>query len=211
MDIYDDPMLDPPDSGSSDEDEGGVLTSGEHEENGVTDVEEGHEDALPSTAIAPKASTKGKGKSLYAPPTLQELDTLHPGTSTTFQLQQTALLTSTLIPSSSASPLTTLLKAIHSHILSLPPLPPLPPKKALKRLGADRDNVRFSGTEEFGLDKDVKWNFGWEVPEEVFVGGSWGVAGSYKSGKGEMGGVDLVVVMPRVSEFDRCGSAREDY
>ena len=61
--------------------------------------------------------------------------------------------------------------------------------------------MTFPGPDELSPLKgntDVKWTLGWEKPAEVFFGGSWAVCGGYKKGKSEAGGVDMIVVIPKV-------------
>jgi len=191
-------MIDPPYSGTDEDEE-----SGKDEES--TGSNELNKDDIAS-AFPPEPATssnKGKSKSLYAPPTLQELDQLNPQTSTsTFNLQLEALLSSTVIPQNSTSntSLKILLKSLHTHILSLPAIPTAPPRKAIAKLHKGGGVFQSGIPKEFSLKGDEKWGLGWEVPEEIFVGGSWSVVGGYKKGKGEMGDVELVVVMPKVSK-----------
>nr|ODN99927.1 hypothetical protein L204_02372 [Cryptococcus depauperatus CBS 7855] len=140
-----------------------------------------------------------KSKGLYKPPTISEMEMLR-GTETggtAFSLQLSELLESTLLPITPQSNLKTLLSTLHDALLNILPLSPLPPQKAVKRLNGVK--IPFPGPEEFNplkKSKDVKWTLGWERPEEVIIGGSWGVVGGWKKIKGEMGGIDLVVVMP---------------
>ena len=137
---------------------------------------------------------------LYKPPTLDEMDQLRAKEMTgsnTFTLQLEALLSSTLLPLTPPAALKSLLSSLHSHILSQPPLPPVRPREAVHRTP-----MTFPGPEEFSpLRKgaDVQWTLGWEKPSEVIVGGSWPVCGGYRKRKGEVGGIDIVVVMPQVS------------
>jgi U3 small nucleolar RNA-associated protein 22 len=198
MGIYDDPMIDPPYSGSDEDDD---EEAGIPEEDVVVEDENANiPSAFPEEPV--RTLDKGKGKSLYAPPTLQELDRLNPQTSTsTFNLQLNALLNSTIIPSTSTShnPLRSILKSLHSHIMSLPSIPAIPPKKAIAKIRKMGGEMPFVVPQEYGIKGDEKWGLGWSAPEEVFVGGSWSVVGGYRKGKGEMGGVDMVVVMPKVS------------
>ncbi len=172
------------------------------------DLIEDDEDLQP---VAGPSKPRSKGYGLYKPPTLQEMDRLRASETTgsnTFALQLEALLSSTLLPTTPQASLKSLLLTIHSHILSLPVLPPLHPQEAAKRTP-----MTFPGPEEFSpLRKgaDVKWTLGWEKPSEVFVGGSWAVCGGYKKGKGEMGGIDMVVVMPQVCLKARNGAENLD-
>ncbi|WVR07861.1 hypothetical protein IAU60_004904 [Kwoniella sp. DSM 27419] len=143
----------------------------------------------PEQHIAPA----GPSRHLYAAPTVQEIQQLRSGESsggTSFSLQLEALLSSTLVQPNPS--LKELLTTIHSTILALPLVEALPPAKALKRLGA---HVPLVGPSP---PLDAKWTLGYDKPEEIFIGGSWGVVGGYKKGKGEQGGVDLVVVMPKL-------------
>lgn len=200
MGIYDDPMIDPPYFGTDDDEEDSVPEG----DFAVEDEEAEIPSAFAPEPIPTSTQHKGKGKSLYAPPTLQELDRLNPQTSTsTFNLQLNALLESTIIPPSASSntPLKTLLKSLHSQISSLPSIAVTPPKKALARLRKAGGEIPYAIPGEYGIKGDEKWGLGWEVPEEVFVGGSWSVVSGYKKGKGESGGVDMVVVMPKVSRL----------
>lgn len=137
--------------------------------------------------------SKPKHRDLYAPPTLEELDTLSSSTSTSFNLQLSALLSSTLLPQAPHSSLKTLLTEIHGLINSIPDGKPVNPKEGIKKIG-----LPTISPEEFYPGK-VNWTVGFQNPGEVFVGGSWSVVGGYKRGKGEQGGVDLVLVMPEVS------------
>ncbi|KAK8853038.1 hypothetical protein IAR55_003739 [Kwoniella newhampshirensis] len=185
--VFEDPMIDP--QGSSDED-------GDEEENqeGELDLGDDRPTAGPSR---PQPSTK----SLYKAPTLSEMEALRSieeSGGTAFSLQLSTLLSSTLLPSTPSTALKNLLSTLHSTISGMSPLPGLTPSKAMKRLDTST-MPPFAGPAEFSLNRkgeEVKWTLGWDKPEEILVGGSWGVVGGYKKGKGEMGGVDLVVVMP---------------
>ncbi|WVQ73182.1 hypothetical protein IAR50_002746 [Cryptococcus sp. DSM 104548] len=174
-----DPMIDP--QYSSEEEESG-------EEQDGSEVEE------------PAASSSKPHTNLYKAPTAAELEQLRQVAETggaTFSLQLSELLESTLLPTIPHPALKSLLFAVHGKILSLPTLEGVSPIKASKRLG--KAKMPIVGPEEFNplkKGKDIKWTLGWEIPEEIVIGGSWGVVGGYKKGKGEMGGVDLVVVMP---------------
>ncbi|TYJ58527.1 hypothetical protein B9479_000736 [Cryptococcus floricola] len=174
-----DPMIDPQHS-SDDED------SEEEEDGSATDQ--------------PAASSSKPHTNLYKAPTVAELEQLRHVEDTggaTFSLQLSELLESTLLPTTPHPALKSLLSAVHGKILGLSSLEAVAPIKASKRLG--KTKMPIVGPEEFSplkKGKDIKWTLGWEKPEEIVIGGSWGVVGGYKKGKGEMGGVDLVVVMP---------------
>ncbi|ORX40762.1 Nrap protein [Kockovaella imperatae] len=209
-----DPMIDPDDSPASSEGgedvsegwvEGVENEDGDGDDDDVEDFggsveEEAEEDdvepeAGPSTT-KPKPTPNGKSK--YRPPTMEELETLRQTESSggnTFALQLDALLTSTLLSKTPPAGLKDLLATIHSHIMSLHSLPALLPPKACKRFG---QAIPFPGPDVFHPLKraDVKWTLGWEKPEEVIIGGSWGVCGGYRKGKKEMGDVNVVAVMP---------------
>jgi U3 small nucleolar RNA-associated protein 22 len=137
--------------------------------------------------------SKPKHRDLYAPPTLEELDTLSSSTSTSFNLQLSALLSSTLIPQTPHSSLKTLLTEIHTAINAIPDGQAVAPKDGIRAVG-----LPIISPPEF-YPRKVNWTVGYENPSEVFVGGSWSVAGGYKRGKGEQGGVDMVITMPEVS------------
>nr|XP_031858971.1 uncharacterized protein CI109_005639 [Kwoniella shandongensis]KAA5526043.1 hypothetical protein CI109_005639 [Kwoniella shandongensis] len=191
--VFEDPMIDP--QGSSDEDDDDEEDKDEEADDG-SEEDEGDEPAAGPSR--PQSSTK----SLYKAPTLSEMEALRSteqSGGTTFSLQLSTLLSSTLLPTTPSTTLKSLLSTLHSTILSLPSLPGLPPSKAIKRVGAGA-MPPFAGPAQFGLGskkgEEVKWTLGWDKPEEILVGGSWGVVGGYKKGKGEIGGVDLVVVMP---------------
>lgn len=191
--LWNDPMIDLPGSPASSEDED------EDEREAELDVEdEDEEDTMPEAG-----PSQPRKKSLYAPPTLEELDTLRSKEAsggTTLSLQVDALLGSTLLPVTPSPQLKTILSSIHSHLLSLPSLPSVSPRKAVARLKGV--TIPFPGPDEFNplnQGDEVKWGLGWGKPEEILVGGSWGVCGGYKKGKGAAGGVDLVAIMPEVS------------
>ncbi|WVW85925.1 hypothetical protein I302_107963 [Kwoniella bestiolae CBS 10118] len=188
--IYDDPMIDR--QGSDDDDD-----EDENDEDGSEEEEEEEEGASPKAG--PSRSTNSNTKHLYKAPTLEEMEKLksvEQSGGTTFSLQLSAILESTLLPLTPQANLKTVLSTLHSTILSLPSLPPLPPTKAIKRIGK-QVKIPFTGGEEWDPTKnEVKWQLGWGKPEEIVVGGSWGVVGGYKKGKGEAGNIDLVVVMP---------------
>ncbi|RXK39464.1 hypothetical protein M231_03297 [Tremella mesenterica] len=109
----------------------------------------------------------------------------------TFSLQLSALISSTILPQTQS--LKSLLSKIHDIILSLPSLPVVSPERAIRRLG--KMTMPPVAPDEF-VAKDVKWGLGWETPVEILLGGSWSVCGGYKTAKGEMGDVDLVLIMP---------------
>lgn len=207
--IYDDPMIDPPDSPASDS-EGEMAEDGDEDEGDESLVQgddEPNEFDEPPPVAGPSRPSGSGSKGLYAPPTVDELDRLHAAhdAGNTFTLQLEALLASTLLPQAPHPALKALLSRIHDLILSLPPLPGVSPKQAVKRTG----EIPFPGGAEWSPligEREVKWTLGWEAPGEVVVGGSWGVCGGYKKGKGAMGGVDLAVVMPQV----RCPSVALD-
>lgn len=123
--------------------------------------------------------------------------------SNTFNLQLSALLDSTLLSPTPHPGLSALLKELHDILLSLPSIPPNRPIDARKVL---HNKIPDISPTEYAYDvkgkgKEVQWKLGWEKPGEVLVGGSWGVCGGYKKGKGVEGDVDLVVVMPKVRRF----------
>ena len=152
----------------------------------------------------PSRSTPAS-KHLYKPPTASDIDLLASSASNgSFDLQVEALVSSTLLSKTADPALSTVLAALHSHILSLPHLPSLSPAKAAKRLKGYK--IPFTGPQEYNpIRGDMNesempnWVLGWDKPAEIFIGGSWGVVGGYKKAKGEAGGVDLVVVLPEVS------------
>ncbi|WVR00376.1 hypothetical protein IAU59_007519 [Kwoniella sp. CBS 9459] len=190
--LYEDPMIDRQSSGSEDEDE----------DDDAEPQEDDAEEAVPSAGPSRQAQPT---KHLYKAPTLEEMEALKSADSsggTSFSLQLSALLNSTLLPSTPAPALKALLSALHSTILGLPTLAPLPPLRAYKRIAKGAVNAVTIPSIGEGLDQwdpvknEVKWTLGWDKPEEIVVGGSWGVVGGYKRGKGEAGNVDLVVVMP---------------
>lgn len=203
-----DPMIDIQPSYDSDEEdeEDNEDFAGEEQDDGENGVE-----AMPDCTTAASAQAgPSRKKSLFAPPTLAELETLQSAStsssssSTSFTLQLSALLSSILLPTTPHPALKSLLTTLHSTITSLPHLEPISPKAARKKV-----DIPLVAPEEFSAYKaDVKWTMGWEKPGEVFVGGSWGVVGGYKRGKGEMGGVNMVVVMPQVSLPDDGASKR---
>lgn len=82
--------------------------------------------------------------------------------------------------------------SLHSSILALPSLPGLSPQAAQARLKPTQ--IPFPPPTQ-----SVQWTLGFEPPSEIFVCGSWGVLGGYKRGKrGQVGGVDLAIMMPEV-------------
>ena len=134
---------------------------------------------------------------------LVELEKLEAASSTgnTFALQLEALVTSTLLPQTPSASLKALLATLHSAISSISPLSPVSAREAAARI----ENVDIpwvgpvASSPIVGKGKeDSKWTLGWEKPSEIIIGGSWGVCGGYKKGKGEAGGVDMVIVMPEV-------------
>ncbi|WWC64350.1 uncharacterized protein I303_106960 [Kwoniella dejecticola CBS 10117] len=179
--IYDDPMIDRQDSDDDDSDE--------------DEAEDEDEDDVPTAG----PSRSQSNKHLYKAPTLEEMEAIRGAEAsggTTFSLQLSALLQSTLLPTNPAPTLKTLLSTIHSHILSLSALPPVSPLKAVKRIG-NSTKIPFVGGEAWDPTKnEVQWKLGWDKPHEIIVGGSWSVVGGYKKGKNEAGNIDLVVVMP---------------
>ncbi|WWD03397.1 hypothetical protein V865_001449 [Kwoniella europaea PYCC6329] len=188
--IYDDPMIDR--RGSDDD-------SDDSEQDEDEDEEDEDEDDGSTSKAGPSRSTISSGKHLYKAPTLEEMETLkavEQSGGTTFSLQLSALLESTLLPLTPQANLKALLSTLHSTILSLPSLPPLPPTKAIKRLGKEVKVPFVGGPQWDPIKNEVKWQLGWDKPEEIIVGGSWGVVGGYRQGKGEAGNIDLVVVMP---------------
>ncbi|OCF40806.1 hypothetical protein I317_05418 [Kwoniella heveanensis CBS 569] len=201
--LYDDPMIDRQSSGSEDEDEEDDDDDGDEQE-GEDDLNGGEENEEDVPSAGPSRQTQ-PSKQLYKAPTLEEMEALKSVESsggTSFSLQLSALLNSTLLPTTPAPVLKALLSSLHSTILSLPTLSPLPPAKAYKRIAKGAINAVTVPSIGEGLDQwdpvknDVKWTLGWDKPEEIVVGGSWGVVGGYKKGKGEVGNIDLVVVMP---------------
>lgn len=204
--MFVDPMIDvqPSDDDMSDADESVVddasIGSEDEDENedGVDMVNgaagEDDKEQLQLQQQQPTAGpSKPKHRDLYAPPTLEELDTLSSSTSTSFNLQLSALLTSTLLLQAPHSSLKTLLTEIHTAINVIPDGQAVAPKDGIRAVG-----LPTISPPEF-YPKKVNWTVGYEKPAEVFVGGSWSVAGGYKRGKGEQGGVDMVITMPEVS------------
>ena len=183
--ILDDDMIDIQSEGSADDESIGddeeEMMDGDESE-GVQDMDE--PEAGPSK---PK-----NHRNLYAPPTLDELDTLSSTSSAAFTLQLSALLQSTLLPTTPHSTLKTLLTDLHGVINSIPSSEPVAPKEGIKKVG-----LPSISPAEF-LPRKVNWTVGYDKPKEVFVSGSWSVVGGYKVGKGEQGGVDMVLVMPDV-------------
>ena len=182
----------------------------EDESGGENQDDEGADSQLeqeePTAGPSRSASTS---KHLYKPPTVSDIDLLASSTSnSTFDLQVDALVTSTLLAKTADSGLSPLLASLHSHILGLPHLPSLSPSKAAKRLKGFK--IPFVGPQEYNpIRGDMNelempnWVLGWDKPEEIFIGGSWGVVGGYKKAKGEAGGVDLLIVMPEVRSTSR--------
>jgi U3 small nucleolar RNA-associated protein 22 len=185
-----DPMIDvqPSDDEMSEADlseatDDASIRSGEEEASDIA------EDGVHQPSAGP---SKPKHRDLYAPPTLEELDTLSSSSSTSFNLQLSALLSSTLLPQTPHSSLKTFLTELHGLINSIPDGKPVNPKEGVRRV-----ELPTISPQEFYPGK-VNWTVGFQKPAEVFVSGSWSVVGGYKRGKGEQGGVDLVLVMPEV-------------
>lgn len=204
-----DPMIDPQHSDDSDDEEedddvpefDGMDQDGDEDD----DVPEfngdekgnGEEDTPMETATT--ASSSAPRKSLYKAPTLKELDELRDAEAkggNTFSMQLDELLNSTLLSSTPAAGIKTLLGAVHDLVHSLPEIAPSAPKKALKKV---RD-VPFPGPKALHLlTEEVQWKLGFEKPTEVLVAGSWPVVGGYRKAKGAEGNIDIVVAMPPVS------------
>lgn len=169
-------MIDPPDSPASSE-YGDVAA----------------DNAEPAQPVAGPSRPR---KNLYKDPTLDELDKLQSAQQSggnTFSLQLDDLLSSTLLPRTPHSKLKDLLSGVHDLVMGLPS------RKAIHPREVKKVDVPWVGPDEWSsLNGEVNWKVGWEKPSEVFVGGSWGVVGGYKKGKGESGGVDLVLMMPEV-------------
>ena len=188
-----DDMIDlQPLEGSADDDS---IGDDDDDEDGMMDEDEdrldGEEDMIDEPQAGP-SKPKPTHRDLYAPPTLDELDTLSSSSSAAFNLQLSALLQSTLLPTTPHSTLKTLLTELHGLINSIPSSEPVPPKEGIKKVG-----LPTISPAEF-VPRKVNWTVGYEKPQEVFVGGSWSVASGYKVGKGEQGGVDMVLLMPDV-------------
>ncbi|WWC71798.1 uncharacterized protein I206_105757 [Kwoniella pini CBS 10737] len=192
-------------SGNDEEDAGGVYedpmidrqdTDGDSSEQDEEDDED--EDNAEEISAGP-SRPQNNNKHLYKAPTLDEMEAMRSAEEsggTTFSLQLSALLQSTLLPTTPAPTLKTLLSTIHSHILSLPALPAVPPTKASKRIG-NGTKIPFVGGDQWDpIKNEVQWKLGWEKPHEIIVAGSWSVVGGYRKGKNEGGNIDLVVVMP---------------
>lgn len=170
-----------------DEDEGGTMDEDEDEDDALNGEEE-----MGDEPQAGPSNPKSAHRNLYAPPTLDELDTLSSSSSAAFNLQLSALLQSTILPTTPHSTLRDLLTELHGLINSIPSSESIPPKEGIKKIGLPTISpVEF-------LPRKVNWTVGYEKPTEVFVSGSWSVVGGYKVGKGEQGGVDMVLVMPDV-------------
>lgn len=186
--LDDDDMIDIQSEGSADDesigDDDEDLMHGDDLDGGNVQDMEDEPEAGPSK---PK-----NHRNLYAPPTLDELDTLSSTSSAAFTLQLSALLQSTLLPTTPHSTLKTLLTDLHGVINSTPSSEPITPKEGIKKVG-----LPSISPAEF-LPRKVNWTVGYDKPKEVFVSGSWSVVGGYKVGKGEQGGVDMVLVMPDV-------------
>jgi hypothetical protein len=186
--LDDDDMIDIQSEGSADDESIGddeeAMMDGDDLEGGDMQDMEDEPEAGPSK---PK-----NHRNLYAPPTLDELDTLSSTSSAAFTLQLSALLQSTLLPTTPHSTLKPLLTDLHGVINSIPSSEPVAPKEGIKKVG-----LPSISPAEF-IPRKVNWTVGYDKPKEVFVSGSWSVVGGYKVGKGEQGGVDMVLVMPDV-------------
>jgi U3 small nucleolar RNA-associated protein 22 len=185
--ILDDDMIDIQSGGSADDESIGD----EQEMMDEDDIEGGDIQGMKDEPEAGPSKPKNH-RNLYAPPTLDELDTLSSTSSAAFTLQLSALLQSTLLPTTPHSTLKTLLTDLHSVINSIPSSEPVAPKEGIKKVG-----LPSISPAEF-LPRKVNWTVGYDKPKEVFVSGSWSVVGGYKVGRGEQGGVDMVLVMPDV-------------
>jgi U3 small nucleolar RNA-associated protein 22 len=172
------------------DDEDGMMDEDDIED--VDENQEGIDEDEEPQAGPSKPQPKGNHRNLYAPPTLDELDNLSSTSSASFTLQLSALLQSTLLPTTPHSSLKTLLTELHSTINTIPASAPLPPREGVKKVG-----LPTISPAEF-MPRKVNWTVGYAQPKEVFVSGSWSVVGGYKTGKGEQGGVDMVLVMPDV-------------
>jgi hypothetical protein len=186
--ILDDDMIDIQSGGSADDESIGDDEEGMMDEDEM--LEGGDMDDMDEPEAGP--SKPKNHRNLYAPPTLDELDTLSSTSSAAFTLQLSALLQSTLLPTTPHSTLKTLLTDLHGVINSIPSSEPVAPKEGIKKVG-----LPSISPAEF-LPRKVNWTVGYDKPKEVFVSGSWSVVGGYKVGKGEQGGVDMVLVMPDV-------------
>ena len=182
--IYDDPMIDAPASDSGDEEE-------EPKEEGDVGV----------TQQTVQPTSHRPTQNLYKAPTLAEMDALRSADvqgGTAFSLQLDAFLTGAILPASSSPSLKSLLSSLHDLILALPPIPLQTPRKAINHLKLAPFALPCPSEFDPLKEAEVKWGLGWEQPEEVFVGGSWGVVGGYKRGKGSAGAIDMVAVLPSV-------------
>jgi hypothetical protein len=186
--LDDDDMIDIQSGGSADDES---IGDDEEEMMDGEDIEGGDMQDMEDEPEAGPSKPKNH-RNLYAPPTLDELDTLSSTSSAAFTLQLSALLQSTLLPTTPHSTLKTLLTDLHGVINSIPSSEPVAPKEGIKKVGLPSISpVEF-------LPRKVNWTVGYDKPKEVFVSGSWSVVGGYKVGKGEQGGVDMVLVMPDV-------------
>jgi U3 small nucleolar RNA-associated protein 22 len=180
------------------DDEDGMM-----DEDDVEDVEDENQEGVDKDegpqAGPSKPQPKGNHRNLYAPPTLDELDNLSSTSSASFTLQLSALLQSTLLPTTPHSSLKTLLTELHSTINTIPASAALTPREGIEKVG-----LPIISPSEF-MPRKVNWTVGYSQPKEVFVSGSWSVVGGYKTGKGEQGGVDMVLVMPDV-RFPSCST-----
>lgn len=201
-----DPMIDPTDSEGSDEeqdDDSSDLRNGDdsaeefdgaEELDGAEEAEEMDERPAKRVKATQPVSSNGQSAPLHS----------SSSSSNTFNLQLSALLESTLLPTTPNPALSNLLTTLHDTLLSLPSIDPLSPAKALKQLKGKIPEIapaelRINRGKGKGKAKEVQWKLGFEKPSEVFVGGSWSVCGGYKKGKGVEGDVELVVVMPEAS------------
>lgn len=190
-----DPMIDEQvsDDDSDDDDENEDVDEEMDEDDGVEEF--GDEPAQPA------AAGPSRSRNLYAAPTLAELDELRAAEASggnKFSLQLDELLKSTLLPTTPAPALKTLLGAVHDLVHAIPTLPAVAPRKAASRLKGTP--IPFPGPKELSPikgDVAVQWTLGFEAPAEVVVAGSWAVCGGYKKAKGQAGNVDVVVVMPQ--------------
>lgn len=190
--IGDDDMIDIQPEGSADDESIGDDEDGNLDEDDSAS-QGGNMDDLKDEDGPQAGPSKPKNhRNLYAPPTLDELDNLSSTSSAAFTLQLSALLQSTLLPTTPHSTLKTLLTDLHGLINSIPSSESVTPKEGIKKVG-----LPTISPAEF-IPRKVNWTVGYAQPKEVFVSGSWSVVGGYKVGKGEQGGVDMVLVMPDV-------------
>jgi len=173
------------------DDEDGMMDEEDFEDVDVDENQEGVDEDGPQAGPS-KPQPKGNHRNLYAPPTLDELDNLSSTSSASFTLQLSAILQSTLLPTTPHSSLKTLLTELHSAINTIPASAAMAPREGVKKVG-----LPTISPPEF-MPRKVNWTVAYSQPSEVFVSGSWSVVGGYKTGKGEQGGVDMVLVMPDV-------------